>query len=150
MEDSKMDLGKWYQNMMDSVSLINPTNNEKVDKILQGIIGIFERAFPNRVRGYYLTGSYSNGTAVSTSDVDFCPLFKNGFIDSQEQEKVWQLGWLCSDFISPIEMQVAPLDERNPEETYSPTFKIGSLLVYGEDIRDKLSLPLHYAKTYVI
>ena len=128
--------------MANSIKLANPVGNKHIDQILKGTIGIFERVFPNRIRGYYITGSYANQTAVSTSDIDMCPLFKDAFLNDAECEKAWQVGWLCGDFISPVQVQAEPNDEQTllntPDTT---TMKLASLLIYGEDIRSQLTLP---------
>ena len=71
--------------MMESVALLDSTGNDKADAILQNIVGIYERAFPNRIRSYYVVGSYADGTAVSTSDIDACIVFKDEFRNNHEQ-----------------------------------------------------------------
>lgn len=145
-----MDFGRVFNEMKDSVALLYHTKSPIVNEILRGCIGIFERVFPGRIRGYYLLGSHSNKTAVSASDVDLCPLFKNGFLDEEERERAWQVGWLC-DFISPCELQIAPLDERDPHESYTAIFKVVSIPIFGEDIRDQLPLlPLEEYKHEVV
>lgn len=53
---------------MNEISLINSTGNRQVDDILRGIVGLFEMAFPNRIRGYYLCGSYIDGSAIPCED----------------------------------------------------------------------------------
>ena len=58
------------ENTLNSVSLTNSTGYSQVDQIIQGVIGIFERIFSDRIRSYYLLGSYANGTAISTNDYD--------------------------------------------------------------------------------
>ena len=65
---------------MDTISLFNSTGNQQVDDILRGVIGISEIVFPNRIRGYYLTGSYANSYALPTSDIDMTIVFKGSFI----------------------------------------------------------------------
>lgn len=35
--------------------------NATIDAIIDGLIGIYEAVFPERIRGYYLTGSYAAG-----------------------------------------------------------------------------------------
>ena len=137
-----MNLGQYHDHMKDSITLENTVGNKRIDQLLQGVVGVFERVFPNRIRGYYIIGSYANQTAVSTSDIDLCPLFKDAFLNDAECEKAWQIGWLCGDFISPVQVQAEPNDEKTlfstPDTT---TMKLASLLIYGEDIRPQLSLP---------
>lgn len=53
---------------MIEISLLDSTNNPQADEILRGVIGICEMVFSERVRAYYLVGSYQGGTAVARSD----------------------------------------------------------------------------------
>ena len=58
------------------IGLLAETGIEQIDSILRGLVGLFEVSFPGRIRGCYLTGSYSDGTAVDlgrtlhSSDID--------------------------------------------------------------------------------
>src|SRR5262245_54368712 len=92
-----------------TIDLQRSTGYQNVDELLRGLIGIFEIVFPDRIRGYYLLGSYSDGTAVPDSDIDMGILFK-GKIDSREEDVFWQLVQHCSR-ISPIRLDLGPPDE---------------------------------------
>lgn len=72
---------------MSYVSLLDSAGNREVDNILRGVIGIFESVFPDRIRGYYLTGSYTDGTAVPASDIDVDILFIDNFISQRKMIK---------------------------------------------------------------
>ncbi len=50
--------------------MLTSTGNEQIDHLLCELIHTFEDAFPNRIRGYYLEGSYADQTALRTSDID--------------------------------------------------------------------------------
>ena len=128
---------------MQTISLLNSTGNQRVDNILRGVIGIFETIFPDRIRGYYLVGSYADGTAVSTSDIDMKILFKNRFRDNAERKNSQQICEYCFGLISPIAGDVTAKDEETAFSTSTLQLRIkaGSLLIYGEDIRDQISLP---------
>ena len=52
---------------MAAIALLTSTGQRSVDGILRGVVGLFEAVFPDRVRGYYLGGSYADGTAVPAS-----------------------------------------------------------------------------------
>ena len=110
---------------------------------MRGVIGIFETVFPDRIRGYYLVGSYADSTAVSTSDIDMKILFKNRFRDNTERKNSQQICEYCFGLISPIAGDVTARDEETAfsSSTLQLRIKAGSLLIYGEDIRDKISLP---------
>ena len=130
---------------MDRILLLNSTGNQKVDDILRGTIGIFETVFPDRIRGYYLVGSYADGTAVSTSDIDLKILFKDCFRDDAERESSQKICDYCFGRISQISPIVGDVMARDEEIVFSQTslrlrIKEGSLLVYGEDIRDRIPL----------
>ena len=68
----------------------NTINNPQVEILLQGINGIAELVFPDRIRSYYLTGSYADDTAVSASDLDLLIVFKDHITDD-ERNMVWEL-----------------------------------------------------------
>ena len=129
---------------MNNVTLLNSVGNRRVDNILRGVIGIFESAFPNRIRGYYLTGSYMDGTAVPASDIDVDILFICNFINLEEKEKVQQISQYCS-LISPIPLELNIYGEGQALRLGFPTLKFASVLLYGEDIRNEISLiPLEW------
>ena len=128
---------------MENISLLNSTGDQRIDNILRGAIGIFETIFPDRIRGYYLVGSYADGTAVSTSDIDMKILFKNRFRDNAERKNSQLICEYCFGLISPIAGDVTARDEETAfsSSTLRLRIKAGSLLLYGEDIRDQISLP---------
>lgn len=129
---------------MSYVSLLNSVGNVKVDNILRGVIGIFESVFPNRIRGYYLKGSYTDGTAVPASDIDVDILFVDSFLSGEEHEKAQQTSEYCS-LISPIDLELNLYGEGQALRRGFPELKFASILLYGEDIRDKLVLiPLEW------
>jgi len=78
---------------MSEISLIDSTGYDNIDNILIGVVGIFEDAFPDRIRAYHVTGSYSNRSAISNSDIDmtvtgnslsrllWCGFGKNSLLD---------------------------------------------------------------------
>lgn len=129
---------------MNTVSLLNSVGNRKVDNILRGVISIFESVFPNRIRGYYLKGSYTDGTAVPASDIDVDVLFEDSFLSREEHEKAQQISEYCS-LISPIELELNLYGEGQALRIGLPELKFASILLHGEDIRDKLVLiPLEW------
>lgn len=134
---------------MSAITLINSTDNAKVDALIRGVIGILEMMFPQRIRGYYLVGSYADGNYVPTSDLDVVPIFI-GSITSEEEAIYWQVIYHL-DAISPIHLGFGL---RNEEDSFSQGgvgIKIGSKLLYGEDVRDKIPLwPLDYYVQYLI
>ncbi len=43
--------------------------NERAQRVLRAMIGVFEMVFPERIRATYVDGSYADGTEVTTSDL---------------------------------------------------------------------------------
>lgn len=127
---------------MDNISLLNSTQNQQVDVILRGIIGIFETVFPNRIRGYYLRGSYADGTALSTSDLDVDILFIGDF--TEDEGKKARHICQCCHLISPVELDLFQISEGVVFDfvaIYGMRLKHGSLLIYGQDIRGQIPMP---------
>lgn len=133
---------------MESIRLRNSTGNQKIDDILRGFIGIHETVFPGRIRAYHVTGSYANQSALSTSDIDMTLVLRADFVDDHNTEVCSQLHDYLN-LVSPVELDVKCQDEREllrlnttfPYTHFSVINKLGSLLVYGEDIRDSMPLP---------
>jgi hypothetical protein len=125
---------------MHIISLVNTTGKGKVDEIIRGIVGIFEMVFPGRIRGYYLTGSYSDGSAVTTSDIDMFIIFKDSFTNDEE-ELARQL-WLYCRQISFVKIDLIRINEERLLRVGNIGVKIATLLMYGEDIREKIPLPV--------
>jgi hypothetical protein len=121
------------------IILQNSTGNQQVDSILRGLISLYEMMFPERIRGYYLVGSYMDASAGAISDIDLYILFKQDFLNLDEEKKADDLRE-ASALLSPIRLDIPLLSEEQlkPEDV---RFKIASSLIYGEDIRDTLLLP---------
>jgi hypothetical protein len=134
---------------MNEITLINFTGNAKADAVIRGAIGILEMVFPGRIGGYYLVGSYADGTYVPASDLDIVPIFK-GNTTSEEETTYWEIIHHL-DLISPIPLGFGL---RNEEQSFTQGgvgIKIGSQLLYGEDVRDKIPLwSLDYYLQYMI
>jgi predicted nucleotidyltransferase len=123
---------------MNTIVLINSTRNEKADAVLRGVIGIFETAFPGRIRGYYVEGSYSEGIGIATSDIDLEIVFKDTIEVEMDRKKAVQIGESCA-LLSAIELDIVVTDEKDLSRGIVPIFN-ESLPVYGEDVRDKFPL----------
>ncbi|HEX5503315.1 MAG TPA: nucleotidyltransferase domain-containing protein [Thermomicrobiales bacterium] len=149
---------------MKRVALLQTTGNERIDAILRGLIEVVEAAFPDRVRGYYLKGSYAGGGAVATSDIDLTVVFKGGALSDQEEERIQRVGEARSQG-SSARIDLDAVGERclrqgvassgdSPRGGYlayeAIRLKTASLLLYGEDIRDDLSLPMPEAYIHLV
>jgi hypothetical protein len=131
---------------MDDIALINSSGSEQVDNLLRGFVGLCELSLPGRIRGYYLTGSWSNGTALyipgdrdRSSDIDVRVIFKG----SLEEQDRCQFEALLTGYcrLSPLTLEVYPADETALARNWDICLKQESLLLYGEDIRASLPLP---------
>jgi hypothetical protein len=116
-----------------------------VDAILRGAVGIFLAAFPGRIRAAYLVGSYADGSAVDLSDIDLRVIFDGDYLDPDEEQRFLAVRQYCLD-LSPIPLDCPPLSERrllhDPGWSHEALgLKCASLHLYGEDLREQLSLP---------
>lgn len=124
---------------LDAQSSFRSIGNERIDRILRGTVGIFEIAFPGRIRACYVDGSHADSTSVVTSDLDTTIIFKDAFRDHAEQQGAVQLGEYCAR-LSSVELDIEVTDEAKLAEGATPMLKLASHLIYGEDIRDDLPL----------
>jgi predicted nucleotidyltransferase len=122
---------------MSDIALLATTGHARVDAILRAIVTDYEAAFAGRVRGYYVIGSYADGSSVEHSDIDLMLVFK-GRLDDAERERAGAVTEECATR-SAIRLDLWPCGEANlTGETVA--LKLGSVLVYGEDIRAGLTL----------
>src|SRR4030095_12717725 len=115
------------------------TGTVDVDEVLRHVVGAFEATFEGRVRSYYLTGSFTDGTARPFSDVDLSVIFR-GSLPAAEEEAALALARACA-VVSPRELDVAALGEPIPHPLRVTGIKLGSRLLYGEEVRETIPLP---------
>lgn len=126
---------------MNSVELLASTGDKNIDRIVQGVIGIFETVFPGRVRSYYLDGSYTDGTAIPhVSDIDGYIIFKQNFLNAIEREHAWYLVKQCS-YLTLSEFDIIPTAEGELTHIDNVMLHLNSVLTYGADIRSQVPLP---------
>ena len=126
---------------MDRVPLLQLTGHQKVDEILQGTIGIFEKMFPTRIRAYYLIGSYATGNAVSTSDLDVVVVFKGKLLP--DEEALAHHVEISCQLISSIELDLMFYTEEQilQRRVYGRGFALTRRLVFGEAFDEVIPLP---------
>jgi hypothetical protein len=134
---------------MNEITLSFSTGEAKVDAILRGTIGILEMVFPQRIRAYYLAGSYVDGSYIPASDLDVVPVFKAQMLEGEEAI-YWQVIHNLN-LLSPIHLGFGLRNEADSFTQGGVGIKIGSELLYGEDIRDSIPLwSLDYYLQYMI
>lgn len=117
----------------------NSTGNSDVDHILQMIVGCYEHAFPGSIRAYYVIGSYADGSTVPISDIDFAIVFARP-LTSDQLAQAHALVQHCAQ-MSPIRLDIVLTLEQDLSGIEQVLLKLGSLFVYGEDLRHQLQLP---------
>jgi predicted nucleotidyltransferase len=121
---------------MADTTLLATTGVAAVDQILREIVGLLERRFAGRVRGYYLVGSYAVGRAIWTSDIDMLVLFKGRLEPAEAQ----QFGRLIDEYRSTCRypLDINPDGEERLRRVGVSRLHVASLLLYGEDVRADL------------
>jgi hypothetical protein len=124
---------------MNRVKLINSTHNNSIDAMLQETIALLNTHFPDRIHSYYIEGSYANNSGITTSDIDLLIVFKEDFENEQERIEAEALALHSASSYS-FELDVTVLNEQSLSEGASPNVKLGSILLYGQDIRSQFPL----------
>lgn len=121
-------------------SLVASSGDARVDAFLRRLVGAVDRAVPGRVRGYYLIGSYADGSAVSVSDLDLVVLLKgHGEAADSGAGAVWHLGEaLAPACPARLDLTVSGEADATWEKQH---VKFAGRLVAGEDVRDRITLP---------
>lgn len=123
---------------MHNITLLTSAGDPHIDQILRGVIGLIELLFPERVRSYYITGSYADGTAVPTSDLDVMIVLKDS-ATRDELDKIFDI----ADQISLLSPMFLDLEGIGEDQLLSKGYslKFASLFIYGDDIRDAIQSP---------
>lgn len=74
---------------MSDVTLSASVGSTAADAVIRGVIGSFETAFAGRIRSCYVEGSYADGSAVATSDIDLTVAFRDRFAGDAERAECW-------------------------------------------------------------
>jgi len=64
---------------LDAMHLAHSTGDGRIDECLRAFITIIEAVFPQRIRTYYVLGSYADRNAVPGSDIDLFVVSKDRF-----------------------------------------------------------------------
>lgn len=124
-----------------SRELLESTGDPKCDRVVEGLIGVFEVILPGRLRACYLRGSRASNMSVDGSDLDLYLVVKDVFSDVAEYERASQLVEHCAR-ISPVLLEVLLIGERRLHDSdaveAAQDIRIGTRLLFGDDIRSVL------------
>ena len=120
------------------LGLVASTGSAPMDALVQGALARVLVALPDRLRAVYALGSYADESAVSTSDLDLVFIVADGFRDD-EQARVQAILAECAARAEG-ELDGEVMDEAGLAAGVSPTLKLGSRLLWGEDVRQRLPL----------
>jgi hypothetical protein len=122
------------------------TGSERADAILRGVTGIWSAVFLGRIRGFYLLGSYAQGSASPASDLDLAILFRGAFLSEAESSAAQSL---CENLeaLGPkpfVDMWYASEQGLESDELVAPALQLkhSSRLLAGEDARRQISAEL--------
>lgn len=124
---------------MNPLTLAATTDDARADALLLAVVHTFVAAFPGRIRGFYLHGSQAERDSLPTSDLDLFILFHDTFRGDAERECAGEVRDACAAS-APIELDIELGDEAALRAGLDPAFKFGSVLLYGEDVRDAYPL----------
>jgi predicted nucleotidyltransferase len=121
---------------MHTITLLTSTGAARIDQALRDSIALIEQQLPDRVRGYYLVGSYAYGEAQPASDIDLIVVLKDELGQADRQR-------FAAARAECERISLAPLDLSLDSEAKflrvgGVWFQTASLLVYGEDIRPRI------------
>ncbi|BCL84087.1 nucleotidyltransferase domain-containing protein [Ktedonobacteria bacterium brp13] len=119
---------------MNPLTLTYTTGSKEFDEDIIAVITLFEAAFPEAIRAYYLEGSLANNTAVTTSDIDLHIIYKEKTV----HERVRQVVDACTK-LSKRELDISIQDEASLTQGVVPIVK-ASRLLYGDDILAQVPL----------
>lgn len=133
---------------MATLDLLASTGDPRCDKIISAVIGVFETAFPDRIRGYYLRGSRASRTSTIGSDIDLFIIFKNRFATEAEYYRAHDLNEHLAH-LSPILLECLLIGELGLQRNIglALNLKLATRLLYGQDIRS--DLPEFAPESYV-
>ena len=121
------------------ITLLQSSGNPAVDQAIVDVIAAFEQTFPGRVSGFYALGSYADSSAITTSDIDLTIIFSGAFASDEERDTAQRMATTCAA-ASLLELDIELDDEASLALGASPQFKLGSALLYGDDIRARVPL----------
>lgn len=120
------------------IDLRNSTGSDRIDAGLRNAIRVCEQELPDLVRGYYIIGSYADGSAIEESDLDFEVITKAN-IGSTDLERANRISKRLNEDEPPCGFSIR--NEASLSVVSSATLRLNSLFLFGEDIRERISFP---------
>jgi predicted nucleotidyltransferase len=122
-----------------TVTLTGTSGDSRADAVLSDVVESLRRAIGPDLRGLYLAGSYADRSAVPLSDLDLIAVLREGS-DERLAERVAEE---CAQR-SAIRLDLAAVTTRAIVERFValvPAFRLGTVLVWGADVREEVPLP---------
>ena len=123
--------------MTASITLKQSTGDIQIDSLLIEIITEYEAELLGCVSGYYVMGSYADGSGVGSSDLDVCLVIGDCQLGERERARVLAEMWKAK---SQVELDIEIEEKEHLSQGIAPNFKYGSIWLYGEDIRQDIPL----------
>jgi hypothetical protein len=119
-------------------ALAASTGNPQMDILVQDVLDECFAALPNRLRTVYVLGSYADETALPTSDLDLVLIVAER-LRAGEQARIEALSatWATQ---SRGELDIEVKEEVALRAGVSPTLKLGSRLLWGEDVIQSMDI----------
>src|SRR6266568_1946041 len=111
----------------------------QTETIFQEVIRLYESTFPGQIAAYYVEGSMADQTNLVTSDIDLVIVFSDQFAQENTRQTAEQL-WSKNHQETSVEVDITVIDEQQLQKGVQPNLKLGSQLIYGQDIYSKYPL----------
>jgi len=122
-----------------AVDLLATTGDLRADSVLADVVASLHKAIGPDLRGLYVAGSYASRSAVPLSDLDLSAVLQEG----SDEQLAGRVAEECAGR-SPIRLDLVTLTASAIAERFValvPAFRLGTVLVYGADVREEVPLP---------
>jgi hypothetical protein len=124
--------------MDEQLELVGFTENMNLNAVFYGFLGLFQTIFPGRLRACYLLGSHATSEAVGESDVDLILVFKGRFQPGERQR--YERFRRSVSSLTTLPLDANPVEEEQLLTEGAVNLKQTSLLLMGDDLRDRIPL----------
>ena len=121
------------------LELVHKTGHPEIDGLLAAIVSLYDVAFPGRVRGYYLVGSYGTADAIRRSDIDMTLVF-TGAISLNDSARLLLMRQAIRE-MAFLHVDINTIAEATFGESDTCALVMASQFLYGEDTRRRIPLP---------